>query len=244
MRITPVCYYTQKNTPKKTHTNFSSNLPSSQASRTIGLSFPIRQSLDLPWIQDKIFLKSISQLTNLQFNANDVKYIQSLGGILPFLNGKDAVSFIKNSHIDIKFADLLSKHIHAQYDFKNNCINVNKVYENTENPAEILAISEAILHEAGHARDYDGSSTIQEEIDCLALNALSHRALSRKFPDVFSTANSLIVQDGVCVYDDLFFDKDPLKARLISRLKQKYGNLPAGDFKHPPSDLALSVKNS
>ena len=51
-----------------------------------------------------------------------------------------------------------------------------------------------------------------------------------------------IVQDGVSVYEKLFFDPDVNKLGLIRRLQIKYGYLPAGDNKHLPSNLAVRVK--
>lgn len=200
--------------------------------------------LSLPWVKDENLLTSVNYLNNLQFEQNDIERVQALGVVLPFLSGKDAVKFIKDSNIKIKFDQLSSPNIHAQYDFDDNCIKINQMYRNTKNTAEILAISEAILHEAGHAKDKDGESSLQEEIDCLAMNALAHRAFTKKFPTVFADSNSLIVKDGVCVYADMFFDDDATKTRLIQRLKQKYGKLPAGDFNHSPSLLALQAKGN
>lgn len=233
------CYTTQIQN-RKSHPSFLSN----NATYTV---FPTRSYVKpntsvIPWVKDENLTMALNQLNNLKFDKKDVKYIQSLGVVLPFLSGKEAIRFIKDSRIDVKFADLDSEHIHAQYDYDNNCIKINAIYKNTKDAAVIFAISEAILHEAGHAKDKDSESTLQEEIDCLSMNALSHRILSKKYPNVFLNANSLIVQDGVCVYADLFFDNDPLKTKLVARLKQKYGNLPAGDFDHPPSIIALNAK--
>jgi len=194
------------------------------------------------WLKDATITKALSYLNNLEFEPSDVREVQSQGSILPFLSGKEAVNFIKNSNTRIKFSAMPSSNIHAQYDYENNFIKVSELYKNTQNPAEILAIAEAILHEAGHAKDTDGQSSIQEEINCLALNALSHRAFSKTFPNVFSNADSLIIKDGVSVYSELFFDKDPSKTKLINRIQQKYGFLPTGDFNHPPSELAFKVK--
>ncbi len=194
------------------------------------------------WLNDSTIFQSVNYLNDVTFDTEDIKQVQSKGAVLPFLNGKDAVNFIKNSNIRIKFDTLPSPHVHAQYDFENNFIKINEIYKNTQDPAEILAIAGAILHEAGHAKDNDGHSSIQEEIDCLAMNALSHRFFVKKYPDIFSTADSLIVKDGVCVYADLFFNEDTEK--LANRVKEKYGFLPVGDFKHSPSGLALKVKTS
>ena len=196
------------------------------------------------WLKDITILKAISQISDLEFSKEDIKYLQSQGAVLPFLSGRDAVNFIKNSNTRIKFDTLSSPNIHAQYDFDDNFIKINEIYKNTQDPAEILAIAEAIIHESGHAKDEDAGSSIQEEINCLALNALSHRALIKKFPDIFTNSNALIIKDGVCVYSNLFFDPDPNKEKLVARLKQKYGFLPVGDFNHPPSHLALKVKET
>lgn len=202
------------------------------------------QFLSFPqWVKDPTVLSALGYLNNLQFDENDVKYVQSIGAVLPFVSPKEALKFINDNNIRIKFMPLESSSVHAQYDFDNNFIEINKLYENTQNPAEILAIAEAILHETGHAKDKDSDSSVQEEIDCLAMNVLAHRVFTKKFPNIFSTADSLIVKDGVCVYRDLFFDKDPAKAALVARLREKYGYLPIGDVKHPPGTIATRVKN-
>lgn len=201
------------------------------------------QKSSIPWVKDENLLKAVNQLNYIRFDKNDVKRVQSMGVVLPFRSGKEAVDYIKNSHIVIKFDKLDSENIHAQYDFDTDCIKINEIYKNTKNSAEILAISEAILHEAGHAKDGDGGSSLQEEIDCLALNAVAHRAIIKNSPNAFAGSNSLIVKDGVCVYGDLFFGDDNSKSALKERIKMKYGHLPVGDFRHPPSSMAFNVKN-
>ena len=84
--------------------------------------------------------------------------------------------------------------------------------------------------------------TTEEEINSLGTNALAHRNLQRRYPYLFITSNALIVKDGVQVYEKLFFDKDSDKKALVKRLQVKYGYLPAGDEKHPPTKLANQVK--
>lgn len=224
--------------------SFKSNQLDAKVSRPTIFSFLNPQKEKLPWIKEDNLLEAVNNLNYLEFDKNDVKHVQSLGVVLPFLSGAEAVKFIKNSHTEIKFAPIPSENIHAQYDYDDNCIKINEIYKDTKNPAEILAISESILHEAGHAKDQDDSSTVQEELDCLALNALSHRAICKNSPNIFEQADSKIVKDGVCLYSDLFFDLDPQKTALIERVKMKYGNLPVGDLKHSPSDLALKVKTT
>lgn len=205
----------------------------------------LHQAQALPnWIKDPILVTAMNHLENLQFDDDEVKHIQSLGVILPFLNGKEAVEFINNSNIRIRFAALASPGIHAQYDFDSNFININEIYKNTQSSAEILAIASAILHEAGHGKDKDAQSSLQEELNCLATNVLAHRAFSKKYPNIFSNSNALIIKDGTSLYSDLFFDNDPNHINLIKRLNLKYGFLPVGDFNHPPCDIAIRAKNA
>lgn len=209
--------------------------------RTITTTQPVAET-EGSGLKDPTILKAMDELKTLTFDEKDIAHVQRLGAVLPFKSGSETLEFINNSNVRIKFATLSSPKVHAQYDFETNFIKINDIYKNTQNPAEILAITEAILHESGHAKDKNGSCSIQEEIDCLALNAISHRALVKKHPDAFKNNDSLIVKDGVCIYADLFFDKDPTK--LMARIGQKYGFLPAGDFTHPPSNLALKIKES
>lgn len=196
---------------------------------------------DFPWVKDKNILLALNELKQITFDPNEVTYLKQVGVELPFKSGEDAVNFLKESNTRIVF-DSMSTDIHAQYDFSKNFIKINNIYKNTLNTAEILAIAESILHEAGHAKDKDNQSSIQEEINFLGANAIAHRDLQRRYPHMFKTSNSLIVQDGVSVYEKLFFDPDPNKLALIQRLQIKYGYLPAGDSKHPPSHLAIRVK--
>lgn len=194
-----------------------------------------------PWINNPTILKSLEELYKVEFDKNDVDYIKSFGIQLPFTGGKQAVEFLRRANVRIIF-DKMPKDVHAQYDFDENFIKINNAYEHTNNLGEILAISEAILHEAGHAKDGDASSSVQEELSCLATNALAHRYLKKRYHQEFNTSNARIVNDGVNIYEILFFDKDPNKTALIARIKDKYGDLPAGDFIHPPSMLAFKIK--
>jgi len=245
IKITPykVPFYNKSNMNKKDNISFSSSQIAASLNPPIDFALLNVSAASFLWIKDSNLLSAMNSLGQLKFEEDDVKHVQSMGAVLPFLSGKEAVKFIKDSNIRVKFAELSSVNIHAQYDYDSNYILINNIYKNTKNPAEILAISEAILHEAGHAKDYDGVSTVQEEIDCLSMNAISHRALLKKHPRVFENQNSLIINDGVCVYSSLFFDEDPAKNALVARLKLKYGHLPSGDFKHPPTPLAFKVKD-
>ena len=196
---------------------------------------------DFPWVKDKNIILALSELKQIKFDRNEVEYLNQIGVQIPFKSGAEAVEFLKTANTRILFDDM-PQDVHAQYDFSKNFIKINKIYKNTLNTAEILAIAESILHEAGHAKDNDNQSSIQEEINFLGTNALAHRDLQRRYPHMFKTSDSPIVQDGVSVYEKLFFDSDINKMGLVRRLQIKYGYLPAGDSKHPASILALKVK--
>lgn len=245
LRVTPYqISYNNKQKPKvKKQVAFCSNQLDEKVPMPTVFSLFKLQKNSLSWVKDENLLKAVNQLNYVKFDKNDVKHVQSMGVVLPFQSGREAVDYIKNFHIGIKFEKLDSENIHAQYDFDNDCIKINEIYKNTQNPSEILAISEAILHEAGHAKDSDGGSSLQEEIDCLALNAIAHRAIIKSSPSAFLSSSAFIVKDGVCVYSDLFFGAENSRLALVERLKSKYGHLPVGDFKHPPSSLAFDVKN-
>ncbi len=219
--------------------NTKSTFTSNQTQPQCGISC---ENTDSCYFSNSTINKALTYLEPIKFDKKDIKHLQSLGVVLPFLSGKEAVEFIKKNNVKIKFDNMTSQSAHAQYNFETNTIKINNKYENTTSEAEILAISEAILHEAGHAKDKDGYSSIQEEIDCLSLNTLAHRNIIKKHKEIFSNSNSPIVKDGVCVYEKLFFDKNPLKTPLVNRLKDKYGELNVGDFKHPPTNIAYKVK--
>lgn len=196
---------------------------------------------DLPWIKDRVLETALDEVYDLTFDPHDVKYIENLGIELPFKSGKECVDFIKKENIRICFAKPYEKSIHAQYSFEHNAIMINKRYDKTKDFAVMLAIGEAILHEAGHAKDKDGQSSIQEELNFLGMNAVAHRAFIKKYSDIFSESTAPIVCDGVSVYAKLFFEPDPEKKNLIARIKQKYGDLPTGDRLHPPGVIAKAA---
>lgn len=196
---------------------------------------------DLPWLKDCVLETALSEISGLSFASEDVRYLQNMGVELPFKSGKDCVDFIKKENIRIYFSKPYDVDIHAQYSFDKNAIMINKRYKDTKDFAVMLAIGEAILHEAGHARDKDGQSSIQEELNFLGMNVVAHRAFLKKYPDIFQDSEEPIIKDGVSVYEKLFFEPDPEKKNLIARIKDKYGDLPTGDTLHPPGVIARSV---
>lgn len=192
--------------------------------------------------ESDILKTALNELKNIEFSSDDKKYIHKLGSRPPYSNGKEAYDFIKNNNINVKFAKLPSNDIHAQWDVDTKSIKINEIYKNAKNKAVILAITEAIFHEAGHAKDLDGDSSIQEELNCLALNAMAHRALEKKYPNIYTTGDENIVKKGVVLYADIYFDPNP--SRLIKKIQKSYSHLSAGDVFHPANNLALNIKYS
>lgn len=221
--------------------NFA-NVPPVQSWRMNTIKNPNVELKELPWLKDKTIAAALSELENIEFDERDFDYLKNMGVKPPFRSGAEAVAFIKKSNTRIAFSEMSSKHIHAQYDYEKNMIYINDLYQNSQDFPVILAIGEAILHEAGHAKDNDGDSSIQEELDFLGMNAIAHRAFLKKYGDIFSESDELIVKDGVNVYSDLFFEPDPDKQKLVERMKIKYGYLPLGDQIHPASKLAKRIK--
>ena len=226
-----------------TYYNFTNTPLGTQIVKNISADTLSQTKSEFPWVVNPIITSALDELKKVNFNAEDVKYLESLGLEIPFKSGEEAISFIKKSNLRIGFADTGGEGIHAQYDYKENKILLNKKYQNTSDTADVLALAEAILHESGHAKDNDENSSVQEELNNLGMGALAHRFFEKKYPDTFNHANTLIVNDGVNVYARLFFDADADKKALIKRVRQKYGLLPAGDMVHKPSVLANCVKN-
>lgn len=212
----------------------------------VALSHPHNAELvqKLPWLNDKSLEAALLELKELKFDVEDIKYLKNMGVNVPYKSGADALDYIEKQNIRIIFDKPSEEGIHAQYDFSKNIITINDMYKGTSDFPLILAIGEAILHEAGHAKDNDGDSSVQEELDFLGMNAIAHRAFLKKYGDIFSDSNEPIIRDGVSVYAKLFFEPDPEKLNLIQRIKNKYGDLPSGDRMHPPGALARAVKRN
>lgn len=205
---------------------------------------------------DDAIHKAMIELKKLELAPHDYAKMQKIGIKPPFASGKAAYEYIKNQNVRVRFAKLYSPLIHAQWDYNSRSIMLNDIYKKTTDKAVILALSEAIFHEAGHAKDMDSASSLQEELDCLALNAMAHRTHELKYPNTFSNSKENIVKNGVNLYAELFFPPEtslqsaepqaeqiysPYDA-LVSRMRTTYTDLPAGDFLHPPCKLALKIK--
>ena len=184
---------------------------------------------------------ALSELRNIKFDSNDILYVKSLGANPPFLSGEDAFNFIKDNNIKIAYSKLEPYDTHACFSHGDNTIYINERYKNLSDFSGILMISEAIFHEAGHAKDKDRESSLQEEFDCLSLNVLSHMYYNKKYDNPFSRETSTLYLDGVGIYRDLFFRFDLDKAELKQRMKEKYGFLPQESPKHPMSEFVRSI---
>lgn len=180
----------------------------------------------------KYALNCLSQLT---FDKKDLEKIKKYGATPIFANGAQALKLAKDNDIKIKFEKVNRDDIHAQWVNAENKIIINDRYKNTKNLAELYAISAAILHELSHAKDKDDTSSIQEELNCLAMNAIAFNNFRNLNPELFKGQNSPIIEDGVELYTNLFFGND--ENALAQRIKLKYGDLPPTSPQHPASDF-------
>lgn len=206
--------------------------------------YPISIQSKFPQIKDKNLLSALTELNEVRFNYADIMYMSIVGAKPVFASGKKAVDFMSKNNTNIIFGKTVNPAIFAQYSNSRNLIIINEKYKNPKSKAEILAISEAILHEAGHAFDKDSVNSMQEEINNLSLNVLAHKFYQEKYPGVFNNSNSPLIKDGVEAYCTLFYDSNSAKTGLKKRLKSKYGQLNTLDTKHPPGKLALEVINT
>lgn len=212
-------------------------------------SYPTKQELECEnfinsefnWLKDKTLKKALQELYYAKFDIKDISHLHSMGINLPFDSGEEVVNFLSQKNVRINFDKVDEPDIHAHYNFVNNTISINEKYKNSTEKGIILAIASAILHEAAHAKDKDGITSIQEELDCLAMNAIAHKNFLKKNPEVFKNLNQPIINDGVGLYAQLFFDENK-KNELTSRVCEKYGILPTGCAKHPASELAKKIK--
>lgn len=183
---------------------------------------------------------ALKSLENVEFNPGDVKQVEKLGARICFKNGKEAVDFARKNKIAIVFDEVDLPDIHAQWSKDRNTIVINQKYKDEKSPDLMLAISASIIHEISHAKDKDYYSSIQEEIDCLAMNSLVFNAYTQKYPNIFDKSTAPIIKDGVALYAKLFFSKDA--EGLIKRISDKYGDLPIESPHHAANEIARIIK--
>ena len=200
------------------------------------------QEVDLcPWVNDPELKFALNKLGEITHDPADVNYLESIGITLPFNSGKEALDFLRQSQLQVVFADFGDSLAHAQYNNDEGKVLINQKYKGQMTLPMALAIADAIYHEVGHAKDRDGVSSIQEELDCLALNVMGYRYQQRKYPEITNAPNqSRLISDGVALYPKLFFDPDPTKMALIKRVTEKYGFLPVITPNHQLGTLPLA----
>jgi len=183
---------------------------------------------------------ALKYLSDLEFLPDDVEKVKKLGIRQIFKSGKEAVRFAHENNIPIIFDKVDAEDIHAQWLNNRHVIVINDRYKNTKNPAEVYAISAALIHELAHAKDNDSISSVQEELDCLAMNALAFNVFNKKNPALFAKNNAPIINDGVALYTKLFLNGD--RKALVDRIKLKYGDLSLESPNHSASAFAKEIK--
>ena len=63
---------------------------------------------DMPWMRDTSIQTALSEINDLVFSPEDMRYVKNMGIELPFHSGKECVDFIEKSNIRISFAKPLS----------------------------------------------------------------------------------------------------------------------------------------
>jgi len=192
-------------------------------------------------LQDQAIInQALDLMGDIQFLPQDVATIQDMGIKPLFRNGKEALDLIRQRGIKVGFGNMGNSSAHAQWVNDANFIMINQRYRNNPSPAIVSAISEALLHEAAHAKDAPdleegATSSIVEETDCLALNAMAHHFHEMSNPELARNAPaSPLLANGVNLYSDFFFkDPDPNRPALVNRIVEKYGSLPAASPIHP-----------
>ncbi|MDD3594144.1 MAG: hypothetical protein PHX18_05915 [Candidatus Gastranaerophilales bacterium] len=191
-------------------------------------------------LHSNILDTAFKSLESIEFNPEDVQHIKKLGAKICFNNGKEAIDFAAGNKISIIFDEVDHPDIHAQWSKERNTIVINQKYKNEKGFDIMLAISASIMHELSHAKDKDYYSSIQEEVDCLAMNSLVFNAYNKKYPNAFKNSVAPIIKDGVELYAKLFFSPD--SARLIKRISEKYGDLPIESPNHKANLIAHMIK--
>ncbi|HEY9745093.1 MAG TPA: hypothetical protein V6C99_02620 [Oculatellaceae cyanobacterium] len=219
--------------------------PSAASSQTMPLSAYTDSGIVPQSPQDRqIIQQALTVLGQIRHLPADEAYLYNYVGINPvFRNGAEALQLIQGRNIRVEFGDMGNSPAHAQWIADQNLIMINQRYRGDHSPDTIRAIAEAIYHEAGHAKDGDGESSIQEELDQLALNSLAHRYHEAQDPQYAeNTSNSPLMSNGVALYPKLFFDPDFYKQALVNRVVTKYGDLPLTSPNHPVPNTLTGQK--
>lgn len=223
------------------------------------MGFPSANPIVNPKSDQAILGQALNLLGSIRHIPQEEAYLRHLGLSPCFRNGQEALQMIKNNQINVVFGDMGDSLAHAQWMADQRTIMVNQKYRGDNSPATLYAISEALYHEAGHAANVvtdpvtgqphnlsvggngptsigDDESSIQEELDCMALNSLAHgyhEAIDPAYAKAAST--SRLLHDGVQLYYRyLLQDPDPFKNAIINRMVNKYGDQPLSSPGHEP----------
>ncbi|MBK8190071.1 MAG: hypothetical protein IPK79_06430 [Vampirovibrionales bacterium] len=177
---------------------------------------------------------ALAMMAQIRHLPQDEPYMRALGVDIIFQDGAQALQTLMARGCRIAYGDMGDSKAHAEWRAEENKVIINQKYQGDESPHMLRAISEALYHETGHvARQGDGQASLQEEINCLALNTLAHRYHMATVPGYAqSCSQSRLITDGVALYEKLFFDADPSKRALVARIIEKYGDLPPETIDH------------
>ncbi len=187
---------------------------------------------------DPVIAQALNILANTQNSPADEAYLKSQGINIIFHNGREALDVIRRLHATVEFGDTGDPKAHAVWVKEENKMIINQNYRGNMSLPVLCAIAESIYHEAGHAAlSGDNQSSIQEELDCLALNSMAYRAHCLQYPALpYASASGplrALFENGVALYPKLFFDPDPYKKALVNRVIKIYGMLPPDTPDHP-----------
>lgn len=182
--------------------------------------------------------QALLELADVEYMKGLEEYARSMGINLLYRSGQEMFDDLIQKKIIVTYGDMMGLASHAQWRANENTILINQKYRQSHPSKHLVyAISEAMMHEAGHTgRLGDGYSSLQEELDTLLLNAWGHYYHQQQDMTYANSATkSELLQDGVAVYADLFFnDPDPYKTKLVQRLALKYAPiLPVSTRDHP-----------
>lgn len=194
---------------------------------------------------DPVIVQALRILEQTENLPQDEAYLQSIGINIIFRNGREALDVIRQRNASVEFGDTGDPSAHAVWDQQQNKMIINHRYRGNMSLPVLYAIAASIYHEAGHAaRLGDNVSSIQEELDCLALNSMAYRSHAARDPRYLTATSSgplrALFENGVALYPKLFFDPDPYKRRLVNRVIEKYGMLPPESPDHPIPQLSDS----
>ncbi len=230
--------------------NSLSTLPNNVAATLTSPINPIKNygNIEQTSFDHAIIAAALVHLAGITNAPADVACLHSMGVFPPFRSGREALWLIQSRGIRVEFGDMGDSPAHAQWEQDKHQITLNARYRGDTSSATLYALSEAIYHEAGHASgNGDNKSSIQEELNCLGLNALGYRCHITRDPAYAAVAStSPLIANGVALYSRLFFtDPDPARNALINRVIEKYGDLPLSSPGHPvplnPNAMAIRI---